>query len=298
MPSKDTQELVFQSIGKTATAIEADKPDLHDALESFAGLFEAFEQVQEQLPPWDLKGLEMDRNQFVQGKTLLEMMDLGDFVSLVPQVGEIMFPALTKSFPPLAPVVDKMQDKEFASQDTGLYASLCQVLEGDQEALEQTARDLGVSPQEFAFVLSQLAAPVLRSRSRALSAHFDLSGWTKGYCPVCGSMPSVSYLIGEGGKRWLHCSGCGHQWKFRRQVCPACDHNAAKGLEYFYLEDRLHERAYVCNTCKKYLLTIDIRELAVKPNMDIAPIGLIPLDIKAQQEGYEPLTPLPWNTFE
>jgi FdhE protein len=54
----------------------------------------------------------------------------------------------------------------------------------------------------------------------------------------------------------------------------------------------------VCKECKKYLLTIDIRELTDKPNMDIASIGLIPLDIKAQEEGYEPLNVLPWNTFE
>ncbi|GAU09203.1 formate dehydrogenase accessory protein FdhE [Desulfoplanes formicivorans] len=298
MLTNDTQELVFQSVRKTATAIEAEKPDLHDVLTSFVGLFEAFETIEAQSAPWDMSGLEMDKNQFVQGKSLLEMLPLTDFASRVPQVSEVMFPVLAKSFSTLGPVVDIMQDKEFVASEDGLYASMCHVLEGDEQALEATAREKGVTPYGFAFVLAQLVAPLLRSQSKALAAHFDLSGWTQGYCPVCGSMPSVAYLAGEGGKRWLHCSTCGHDWRFRRQICPACGDNAAKGLEYFYVDDRLHERAYVCHTCKKYLLTIDIREMAAKPNMNIAPIGLIPLDIKAQQEGYEPLTALPWNSFE
>ncbi len=294
----DTEEIVFQTVRQTATTIEAEKPDLHDAVEAFARLFEAFETVEAALGPWDMSGLEMDMNQFVQGKSLLDMVALVDFSDRVASVGEIVFPVLVESFPTIADTVEIMKKSDFVTSESGLCKAMRNLLEGEEKGLEATARELGVSADVFGFVVSQLVAPVLRSQAKAMAEHFDLQGWTQGYCPICGSMPSISYLTGEGGKRWLHCSSCGHDWRFKRQQCAACGDDAAKGLEYFYLEDKLFERAYVCKACKKYLLTIDIRELTDKPNMNIAPIGLIPLDIKAREEGYEPLTDLPWNTFE
>jgi FdhE protein len=294
----DTEEIVFQSVRETAQTIDAQKPDLHDVLASFSDLFEAIETVQEKLEPWDLQGMTMDQNQFLQGNPLLNMVSLVDFSSHVETAGEILFPVLATRFPPLADTVEVVRNAEKTSDQKSLYAALQSFLEGDEKALEAAATTMHVASDGFGFVLSQLAAPFLRSQAKALAGHFDLSGWTQGYCPICGSLPSVSYLRGEGGKRWLHCPTCGHDWRFKRQVCPACEDIPTKGLEYFYLEDRLFERAYVCKECKKYLLTIDIRELTDKPNMDMASIGLIPLDIKAQEEGYEPLHALPWNTFK
>jgi FdhE protein len=294
----DTEEIVFQSVRETAQTIDAQKPDLHNALEPFSGLFQAIETVQEKLGPWDLQGMTMDQNQFLQGKPLLNMVSLVDFSSQIDMAREILFPVLITRFPPLADAVEAIGKAAEKDDEPGLYASMQSFLEGDEKALETAAEQMKISSDVFGFVLSQLAAPFLRSQAKALAEHFDLTGWTQGYCPICGSLPSVSYLRGEGGKRWLHCPTCGHDWKFKRQTCPACDNIPAKGLEYFYLEDRLFERAYVCKECKKYLLTIDVRELTDKPNMDIASIGLIPLDIKAQEEGYEPLNVLPWNTFD
>jgi FdhE protein len=294
----DTEEIVFQSVRETAQTIDAQKPDLHNALEPFSDLFQAIETVQEKLGPWDLQGMTMDQNQFLQGKPLLNMVSLVDFSSQIDMAREILFPVLTARFPPIADAVEAIRKAAEKDDEPGLYASMQSFLEGDEKALETAAEQMKISSDVFGFVLSQLAAPFLRSQAKALAEHFDLTGWTQGYCPICGSLPSVSYLRGEGGKRWLHCPTCGHDWKFKRQTCPACDNIPAKGLEYFYLEDRLFERAYVCKECKKYLLTIDIRELTDKPNMDIASIGLIPLDIKAQEEGYEPLNVLPWNTFD
>lgn len=304
MFSNDSEEIVFQSVRESAQSIAAQKPDLKDALESFVTLFEAIESVQDKLGPWDFKGVTMDADQFLQGKSLLNMVSLVDFFAQVDLGAATILPALTVSFPSIAEDIEtvkaamKETGSDAALSDAALYEALSSFLEGDQAVLDGLARKLDISSDVLGFVCSQLAAPFLRSQAKALAKHFDLSGWTQGYCPICGSLPSVAYLRGEGGKRWLHCPTCGHDWRFRRQTCPACGDNAVKGLEYFYLEDKLSERAYVCKACKKYLLTIDIRELVDKPHMDIASIGLIPLDIKAQEEGYDPLTALPWNTFE
>ncbi|WP_462325536.1 formate dehydrogenase accessory protein FdhE [Desulfoplanes sp.] len=294
----DTEKIVFQSIRETAKTIESEKPDLQEPLEVFAGLFEAFETAQTQLAPWDLSGLELDADRFAAGECVLDMIPLVDFASSVRPVSGIVFQALGKSFPVIGEQIEPLKKDDFIDDQKGLYASMRDLLEGDENVLCQTAEKLGVEPDLFGFVVSQLVAPFLRSQAKTFAETFDLSTWTQGFCPICGALPSIAYLKGEGGKRWLHCSSCGHDWRFRRQVCPACGDNAAKGLEYFYLDERMFERAYVCKECKKYLLTIDIREMALKPNMDLSPVGLIPLDIKAQEEGYAPLAPLPWNTFD
>ncbi|PIE68899.1 MAG: hypothetical protein CSA21_05015 [Deltaproteobacteria bacterium] len=293
-----TKDVVFQTVLQTAGAIKADKPDLQDPVDAFATLFEAFEAAEADLEPWDISGLTMEKEQFVQGKSLLDMVSLVEFTDRVAQVGELVMPACARAFPTLAEAVGAIQDSSWFAHTAEVAATMRRLLEGDAKAVEAAASKQDIPGDVFGFVLSQLVTPILRSQAKALANHFDLDGWTQGYCPICASLPSVSYLIGEGGKRWMHCPGCGHHWRSKRQECAACGDDASKGMEYFYLEERIHERAYVCKACKKYLLTIDIREMTDKPNMDMVPIGLIPLDIKAQEEGYEPLVSLPWNTFE
>lgn len=293
----DPQDTVFQSVAETGKTIIAEKPDLQGVITSFAGMFEASQKVQELFGSWDIDTSEVTPERLAQGESLVSMIPLADFNEQVAPAVAIMFPAMIDAFSTIAEDVEKI---EAAAKTEGvdLHQSLLDMLGGDEDALKKSAVASDVPYEVLVFVLSQLLSPFLRSQARAMAAASDVSTWQKGYCPVCGSFPSVAYLIGEGGKRWLHCAECGHEWRFQRQVCPNCEDNASKGLDYFYIEDRLSERAYLCKECKKYLLTIDIRELALKPNMDLAPIGLIPLDVKAQEEGYSPLVDLPWNSFE
>jgi len=293
----DTQETVFQSVAETGKTIISEKPDLQGVVTSFAGMFEASQKVQELLGSWDIDSTGVTAESLEQGESLVSMIPLADFNDHVAPAVAIMFPAMRLAFSTIAGDVEKIEAAA-KTDAVDLYQSLLDMLAGEDDALKKSADASDVPYEVFVFVLSQLLSPFLRSQAKAMAAVSDVSTWQKGYCPVCGSFPSVAYLVGEGGKRWLHCAECGHEWRFQRQVCPHCEDNASKGLDYFYIEDRLSERAYVCKECKKYLLTIDIRELALKPNMDLAPIGLIPLDVKAQEEGYSPLVDLPWNSFE
>jgi FdhE protein len=298
MTNTDKKDTVFQSVGETAKTIIAEKPDLQAAISSFGGMLEASQKVQALLGPWNTDTLvDVDTTErLAQGESILNMVSLLDFTNQVASAASIMFPAMQKAFSTIAGDVEKISAVAQADS-VDLYPCLQGMVAGDEQLLKTAAEKSDVSYDVFTFVMSQLLSPFVHSQAKSFASAFDLSAWTKGYCPVCGSFPSVSYLVGEGGKRWLHCAECGHEWRFQRQICPYCEDNAAKGLDYFYIEDRLAERAYVCKECKKYLLTIDIRELALKPNMDIAPVGLIALDVKAQEEGYAPLVDLPWNNF-
>ncbi len=298
MTDTEAQKTIFQSVQDTAKTIAADKPDLKDLVDTFAGLLEASQTVEESLGDWDIATEGVDRDRLINGEYLLQMIPLADFSEHVDSAAEIMFPALQKAFPALAEELGKIRTAGLPEGSLDLYACMQALIAGDEKPLREAVQDKEFSYEVLVFLLAQFISPFLRSQSRSIARDIDLSAWTKGSCPVCGSAPSVAYLVGEGGKRWLHCSQCGHEWRIPRQACPHCANSEPKGLEYFYIEDRISERAYLCKECKKYLLVIDIRELVLKPNMDIAPLGLIALDIKAQEQGYAPLANLPWNTLD
>ena len=298
MANTDAGETIFQSVQDTAKTIVAEKPELKDIVGTFAGVLEASHLVEEMLDGWDVAVDGVDSARLAGGECLLQMIPFADFSEYVVPAAEIMFPALLQAFPALAGEIEKISNAALQEDQVDLYACMQAFLAGDDAALGEAAKGAGFSYEIFLFVLAQLVAPFLRSQSRSMARDVDLTSWNQGTCPVCGAAPSMGYLLGDGGKRWLHCSQCGHEWRFRRQTCPHCENNEPKGLEYCYVEDRISERAYLCKECKKYLLITDIRELVLKPNMDLAPVGLIALDIKAQEQGYAPLADLPWNTFD
>ncbi|PIU31240.1 MAG: hypothetical protein COT06_09210 [Syntrophobacteraceae bacterium CG07_land_8_20_14_0_80_61_8] len=151
-------------------------------------------------------------------------------------------------------------------------------------------------------IMIQALRPSLQDYTRELQ-------WYKGYCPICGSMPNISYLVraddlgseflkGGGGQKYLHCSLCGHDWRFIRNKCPACD-TADKDMQlYFQSQEEHSERVDVCSKCGAYLPCIDLRESTHGLPMDMAAISMVYLDVWATEKGYHPMTRTPWNLTE
>jgi FdhE protein len=98
----------------------------------------------------------------------------------------------------------------------------------------------------------------------------------------------IGELRKDEGERFLLCSSCGFQWRFIRLKCPFCGNEDHEKLRHFHIEaEGKGYRVDVCEECKKYIKTIDIREL----NMEVIPLvedmGTLHLDIIAQNEGYK-----------
>jgi FdhE protein len=92
---------------------------------------------------------------------------------------------------------------------------------------------------------------------------------------------------GVEGARFLVCSSCGYEWRFMRLKCPFCENKEHERLRYFYIEKE--GRAYrvdVCEKCKRYIKTLDTKELGEEVIPLIEDIGTLHLDILAQNEGY------------
>jgi FdhE protein len=68
-------------------------------------------------------------------------------------------------------------------------------------------------------------------------------------------------------------------------------------MDYFYIENKTQESAFVCDKCKKYLVTIYRAGKVFARDMDISAISLIHMDIIMQGKGYEPMTACVWNVL-
>lgn len=111
-------------------------------------------------------------------------------------------------------------------------------------------------------------------------------------CPLCESWPVLGVLRpeGDGGKRFLVCSFCGHEWEFRRILCPACGEEEEKNLPVYVAEEFPYIRVEACETCQFSLRTIDLtKDGNAVPIVD--DLAAIPLSLWAEEHGYKRLQP-------
>ena len=106
-------------------------------------------------------------------------------------------------------------------------------------------------------------------------------------CPKCDSLPLLGLLKpeGDGGRRFLHCAFCAHEWAFRRILCPACGEEREDKLPVFVAEQFPHIRVECCDTCKHYLRTIDLTKDG-NAIAEVDDLAAIPLTLWAQENGY------------
>jgi len=169
--------------------------------------------------------------------------------------------------------------------------------EDEKNAAEIWGKDFKVSPSNASFLMSLVSRVILERRAREVTAVLGALEWEKGYCPICGDFPSIALIEEEGGKRFLHCSSCGHDWRFTRVVCPYCENQAQQGMDYFYIENKTQETAFICEKCRKYLVTLYRAGRLLERDMDISAISLVHLDMIMQDRGYQPMTTCLWNVL-
>jgi FdhE protein len=139
-----------------------------------------------------------------------------------------------------------------------------------------------------------LARGFLQPYAEFIGAHVAVPAMesTAYLCPKCNSLPLLGVLRpeGDGGKRFLRCAFCAHEWDFRRILCPACGEEREGKLPVFVAEQFPHIRVESCDTCKHYLRTIDLTKdgNAVAEADDIA---AIPLTLWAQENSYTRIYP-------
>ncbi len=139
------------------------------------------------------------------------------------------------------------------------------------------------------------AAPVLEALGSAAGAACSRRPEDRG-CPRCGGLPQLSYLTDAGetlvsGPRMLLCCRCGESWVHQRMTCAGCAEESTNKLPIFADGDRFpHLRADACETCRRYLITIDLRrEPHAVPVVD--ELIALPLDLYVKERGFTKIVP-------
>jgi len=163
----------------------------------------------------------------------------------------------------------------------------------DQSYADKIAEEFDIDKTILKFLVHSSIQPSLAANVERLKDRVDEKNWLKGYCPICGSLPQISELKGE-GKRYLLCSFCGFQWPVERLKCPFCENSEHEKLHYLYAEGKEAYRVDLCDNCSRYIKTVDSRKLGYEPDLDLEDITTVHLDILASEKGYKRIAASLW----
>jgi FdhE protein len=170
-------------------------------------------------------------------------------------------------------------------------------LQEDGQPFTRKIRDYGLDADMMIFLFFNSWKPFLKFLALKMGSKVQTSqeSWGKGYCPVCGAMPLLA-ILQEDGKRSGVCGACETAWSLPRLFCPYCENTQPETLRYFFQEDQEGFRLDVCEACRHYLKTLDLRKKGMSPVPVIDDLLTTHLDLWAQKKGYKKL-PLFSNVF-
>lgn len=314
-----------QTAAQTLDDVIKWRPALRSVLEAFAPVLTAQEELAAAIaakigtaadvaamgfPAWEYQRM-------TQGLSLLPGTSLEPLVPHFVHSAEVMLPLLEERLDMVRENGAALRRLMDAGVDSRQCATLMEALAADEQVtLGKIAEQAGISEPLLGFAGQMVLSPVLHGLVQAMTADLEEeekelpweenNAWQQGYCPVCGALPTISwlsrpaidaknaYLAGGGGKKHLHCSQCGADWKFPRAKCPACGNGESlKNLRE--TENNHGERIDWCGKCKGYCCNVDLRERLALPNLDALALGLMHLDMVAAQKKLRPLRPMFWN---
>ena len=139
------------------------------------------------------------------------------------------------------------------------------------------------------------AGPVLEALGPA-AGEACAGGSAESGCPRCGGLPQVSYLSEAAealvsGPRMLLCCRCGESWVHQRMTCAGCGEQSTGKLPIFADAERLpHLRADACDTCRRYVITVDLRK-DPEAVVVVDELVALPLDLYVQERGFAKIVP-------
>lgn len=127
--------------------------------------------------------------------------------------------------------------------------------------------------------------PFLVRCAEAAQSRLDLTGWSWGYCPLCGGEPEFA-AITPAAERLLVCGRCTYRWKFDPLTCPYCGNNDRTRITSFASRDGMY-RIAACDVCSRYLKAHDGRRASRPLMLPVDTVATLPLDAAAMQKGYK-----------
>jgi len=273
-------------IKKAAEEIRKKKPEFKTMLELYEKIFIAQEKAKSRI---ELAGFEIPEETLQIKKT--EKFPLTDITHFFIDynVSEELFTEICDIL-----TVNENELSEKAKEISGLYTEkkfdlnklFKAFISEDESSFDEAEEKLNIEKQVLGFLIYNSLKPSLVSFSEMISVYLDQDNeWDRGYCPVCGSMPELS-LFEENGKRFLNCGFCGHKWASKRIYCPFCENTDHETLHYYSIDNEEEYRVDVCDKCKNYIKTVDIKKTTrtIYPPLELCSTPYI--DLKFEEMGF------------
>jgi len=133
-------------------------------------------------------------------------------------------------------------------------------------------------------VLAWSMRPFLVRTADVLQQRAAFGAWKRGVCPVCGGEPDFAGIT-TASERLLICCRCQTHWPTEPYACPFCGEGEKHRITSFATPDGTY-RVTACQSCRRYLNTLDGRRARrpVMPTVDS--IATLPLDAVVMQKGF------------
>ncbi len=150
------------------------------------------------------------------------------------------------------------------------------------------ANHIGVSPDLLWLVAELSVTPIAnRLQCKYLVPNEDirniLTGWTKGFCPACGSWPAFAELVKE--KRSLRCCFCGLAWTPALICCIYCEESSEAFLEAVETGEK-NLTVEMCRSCGGYLKRITTKRATPFELLSVEDLTSSSVDNGAAKQGY------------
>jgi FdhE protein len=271
-------------------------PHSRGLVTAFKPLFLVRERLVDELKLKPADRSQIDGEKLRQGIPCIEQTPFFSKDDPWEQIGCAVTSAIGEGFPALAEDAAKL-GKKLEKGDIRLFDAFADYPGNIEAAFDRWAAEADVKPQAIGLMLSAVARIILQVRSSGIGDHIGKMGWDRGTCPICGAHPTISVIREKITQRWLHCSRCGHEWRFTRMFCPGCGKESPSGIDYFYVDDKKQETAFTCDACKRYLITLNHVSDLGDADRDVSAMGLVHLDLLMQEKGFSPMIRCEWNTF-
>jgi FdhE protein len=289
LPRKKKSNDEVEKIKKRAAVLVKERPSHKEVLEFFKDVVTEQHTILSKVKNAPLHINEEDiKEKFLKGFPLIEKraltLDIPSASRLFKRLCKIMS-RNKKAYSDAERITQALKNKEIVLLELFKYIDV-----NGNEYVADMAKKLNVKEDVLAFLVRNSTRPIFEAYAKELEKYVDQERWRRGYCPICGSEPYIAELKNEGGSegaRFLVCSSCNFEWRFNRLKCPFCENENHENLRYFYAEKE--GKAYridVCDSCKKYIKTIDTNELGEEVIPIIEDAGTLFLDVLAQNEGY------------
>ncbi|MEW6378378.1 MAG: formate dehydrogenase accessory protein FdhE [bacterium] len=290
----------FEQVEKVLDRIQKKHPEIDEIVIFYKEILKRQLQAKKNIHlPSIALAEEKTRGKLEKGCPLLELSFIpANFKAYEPLIGELT--ALLKN---RGPAVNNQIENihQDILRDSYIFISLAQnYLLHNWAPIYDFAQVHDLDLALLFFFLKNSVKPFAESVAEEIVSTCNLPSWTESSCPICGSLPALSYLKPvkaeesqnqlsfQGRQRFLICSLCNHCWSFPRLRCPFCQTEQADALQYFYLDsDDKAGRIDVCNNCKGYIKTINYDYgLIPEELLFLEDLNTIHWDLMAEKEGY------------